>query len=333
MVVVNFNRRELLRRCLYSIQAQSDITREVVVVDNGSHDGSADMVAATFPYIKLIRLHTNTGFCYANNVGIRAGSAPFVALLNNDAEARPDWLAAMVRTAHRHDAAMVACKILNFEDPRKIDKVGHLIFLDGQNRGRGTGQIDDGQFDREEEVAWPDGCACLYRRDMLDRIGLFDEELFAYGDDCELGLRARLAGYSCWYTPEAVVLHRRGETLGVGNPRRVELIERNRVLLVAKHFPWSLIWLNGVLYSARILAGLRAAAKGRGEIQKFPGLKGKLSVALALIKGDLASIPMLPGALRRRSQFRPLRRLSTRQVYALLWKYRITLRELMEQSL
>src|SRR5690606_34383375 len=108
-----------------------------------------------------------------------ASRAEFIALLNNDAEAEPDWLASMRRAiADSPDVGMVASKILVYEDPRRIDKAGHLIYLDGQNRGRGTGETDRGQFERVEEVLWPDGCAALYRRSMLEQIGGFDEDLF-----------------------------------------------------------------------------------------------------------------------------------------------------------
>src|SRR5207302_2902385 len=113
-----------------------------------------------------------------------------------------------------------------------------------------------GQYDRCEETLWPDGCAAMYRREMLSRIGGFDEDLFAYADDAELGLRARIAGWCCVYAPKAVVRHHRGATLGLNSARRLELIERNRVLLALKLFPLSLLWLNPLYYMARILSGM-----------------------------------------------------------------------------
>src|SRR5260370_37745607 len=109
---------------------------------------------------------------------------------------------------------------------------------------------------------------------MLDQIGGFDEDFFAYADDAELGLRARIAGWSCLYIPTAVVRHRRGSTLGVRSARRLELIERNRVLLAAKLFPWSLLWLNGVYYLARIAAGTGRGHPGEGGTGPVPGVSG-----------------------------------------------------------
>ncbi len=339
MVVVNWNRRELLRACLASLHEQTLEGFEVVVVDNGSADGSADMVESLAgedqPFsLRLIRNQTNRGFCAANNQGIAASDARFVALLNNDAEAAPEWLASLVGAFDGDDrVGMAASKILVHEDPSRIDKAGHLIYPDGQNRGRGSGEIDTGQYDRREEALWPDGCAAMYRRRMLDEIGCFDEDLFAYGDDAELGLRARIAGWTCLYIPEAVVRHHRGATLGVGSTRRVELIERNRVLLAVKLFPWSLLWLNGAYYLARLAAGLVAAAGGKGETRRFPGMAGKLRLAMAMVRGDLAALQRLPRFLRKRREIEPIRKLTPREVKALLQQYRIPLRELNERAI
>ncbi len=222
---------------------------------------------------------------------------------------------------------MAASKVLVWEDPRRIDKVGHLIYPDGQNKGRGSGAVDTGQFDREEEVLWPDGCAAMYRKEMLDRIGGFDEDLFAYGDDAELGLRARIAGWKCIYTPEAVVRHHRGSTLGKGSAWRLELIERNRLLLALKLFPWSLLCLNPFYFAMRVLAGIGAAQRGEGETVHFPGLRGKWTMAKALMKGDWAALKMLPRTLRKRTAIRRLRRLSPGDVRRLILTNRLTLKE------
>jgi GT2 family glycosyltransferase len=177
-----------------------------------------------------------------------------------------------------------------------------LIFPDGQNRGRGTGTLDAGQFDREEETLWPDGCAAMYRKEMLDAIGGFDEDLFAYGDDAELGLRARIAGWKCIYAPDAVVRHHRGSTMGKGSARRLALIERNRVLLAAKLFPWSLLWRNPYYFALRVAASASMARRGEGDTAHFPGWRGKLRMAAAIVRGDLAAAPLIPKMLRKRAQ-------------------------------
>lgn len=333
VIVVNWNRCSLLRSCLTSIAAQTLSGFQVIVVDNGSSDGSAEMVEREFGHVTLIRNNQNRGFCGGNNQGFAAAeTADLIALLNNDAEAEPGWLAALTDCFDRPGIGMAASKILVYEDPSRIDKVGHLIYPDGQNRGRGSGQLDRGQFDRVEEVLWPDGCAAMYRREMLDEIGGFDEDFFAYADDADLGMRGRIAGWKCLYTAHAVVRHRRGASFGLLSARRLELIERNRILLAAKLFPWSLLWLNVPFYLARIGAGLWAAATGQGEVSRFQGWSGKLQVAKALIKGSFSALPLLPTMLRRRSQVKRFSKLSPQQVRHLILNHRITLRELSQHS-
>ena len=337
VVVVNWNRRELLRACLHSLARQSHGSFEVVVVDNGSTDGSAVLVeeiAKSYPVrMRLIANTANLGFCAANNQGISATEAELVALLNNDAEAEPGWLEALEQAVRKaEDVGMAASKVLVWEDPTRIDKCGHLIYPDGQNRGRGSGQTDRGQFDHTEEVLWPDGCAAMYRRAMLEDVGGFDEDFFAYADDAELGLRARWAGWRCLYTPAAVVRHHRGATLGLGSARRLTLIERNRVLLAVKLFPWSLLWANGAFLLARIGAGMWAAVRNRGEMRHYPGMGGKFTAALALLRGMAEAAPRLPTMLRKRRAFLPKRRLTPRQIRKLLLANRIGLRELSESA-
>ncbi len=331
VVVVNWNRRELLRACLRSLMKQTKVQFRLIVVDNGSTDGSAEMVSSEFPAAVLIRNRKNLGFCQANNQGIRAAGGERIALLNNDAEAEPEFLFELERVFDGDDEiGMAAAKIVMFSDPRRIDKAGHLIWPDGQNRGRGTGAWDAGQFEQQEEVLWPDGCGAMYRRSMLDEIGGFDEDFFAYGDDAELGLRARIAGWKCIYNPRAVVRHHHSSTLGTGSVKRLALIERNRVLLAAKLFPWSLLWLNPFYYLQRLASGALAAASGQGEAASFPGAGGKLRLVFALFSGDLQALPLLPKMLHKRRTL--VRKLSQQETKELILENRISLKELSTQA-
>lgn len=335
VVIVNWNRRELLRAAFESLAAQRGADFEVIVVDNGSSDGSVEMIdsfATRFP-LRLIRNRENRGFCAANNQGIAVARGKFVALLNNDAEADPDWLNELLRAGdERSEIGMVASKILVHEDPRRIDKVGHLIYPDGQNRGRGSGEVDRGQYDQTTDCLWPDGCAALYRKAMLDEIGGFDEDFFAYADDAELGLRGRIAGWDCVYAPGARVRHHRGTTLGLASVRRLVLIERNRVLLAAKLFPWRLLLLNPFYYLLRLSAGVAAGVRGEGETKRYPGLSGKLRMGWALLRGDCAALWMLPRILSKRKEIARFRKRSDAEVLELLRRYRISLKEISSQA-
>jgi GT2 family glycosyltransferase len=338
VVVLNWNGREYLRACLESLARQRNADFEVIVVDNASNDGSVEMVRSEFApraglRTSLVANQVNRGFCEGNNQGFAAARGRFVAILNNDAEVEPDFLAAMRRAFDvTPDIGMAAAKVLVHEDPRRIDKVGHLIYPDGQNRGRGTGEIDHGQYDRTEECLWPDGCAAMYRKAMLDRIGGFDEDLFIFGDDAELGLRGRIAGWRCLYVPDAVVYHHRGGAVNTGSTGRIFLIERNRVLLAAKLFPWSLLLLNPFYFAVRLAAGALAAAGGKGEMVRFPGLWNKLRLAWTIVRADLAALRMLPRTLRKRREIRRIARLTPAEIRRLILDSRIPARALIEQS-
>lgn len=337
VVVVNWNRREMLRQCLLSLRAQVVEGLEVVLVDNGSGDGSVEMAEREFGdgvnfQLQIIRNGENRGFCAANNQGMAVAKGDLIALLNNDAEAGPGWLAALETAFTDNRVGMAASKIVVWEDPGRIDKVGHLIYPDGQNKGRGAGERDEGQYDRREEALWPDGCAAMYRKAMLDEIGGFDEDFFAYGDDAELGLRGRIAGWDCVYVPEAVVRHHRGSTLGLGSARRLMLIERNRILLALKLFPPGLLLLNPVYTLMRYAAGVWAAFRGAGETKHYGGADGKLRMAQGLLWGIGSAMRLAPRILAKRKEIRRFRKRSHREIRALLRRYRITLRELTAQS-
>ena len=330
VIVVNHNQRQLLRRCLRSLGAQSFTNFEILVVDNGSTDGSRDL--ANDPSLLRARWiwnPGNAGFCAAVNQGIEIARGSYIALLNNDAEARPDWLGALVESLERRPAAgMAASKILNGRDPAILDKAGHLIYPDGQNRGRGSGERDRGQYDRVEEVAWPDGCAALYRRELFDHVGGFDEDFFAYGDDAELGLRARIGGWKCVYVPGAIVHHRLGSTLGQYSEQRIFLIERNRVWLAAKLFPWRLLWLNPFYFLLRLVLTAFSALAGRGDAgaaKRSIGISGLLK---CIIKAEVAALAGLPAMLRKRREIRSFRRLTPAEVAEVIHRFRLPLADL-----
>ncbi|MGA3042326.1 MAG: glycosyltransferase family 2 protein [Bryobacteraceae bacterium] len=332
VAVVNWNRRDYLRACLASLAAQRGADFEVIVVDNGSGDGSAEMARSEFG-VRVIANTSNLGFCAANNQAFAAARGQFIALLNNDAEAAPDFLAHMRRAFDTApDIGMAAAKVLVWDAPGRIDKVGHLIYPDGQNRGRGTGEIDRGQYDRLEECLLPDGCAAMYRKAMIESIGGFDEDFFMFADDAELGLRGRISGWRCLYVPGAVVRHHRGASLDAGSVQRIFLIERNRVLLAAKLFPWSLLLMNPYYFSLRLASGVFAAAGEKGEMARFPGPLNKLRLAWTILRADLAALRLVPRMLRKRRELRRIATLTPAQIRRLILQNRIPVRALIEKS-
>ena len=143
------------------------------------------------------------------------------------------------------------------------------MYPDGQNRGRGTGEIDQGQYDKTQEVLSPDGCAALYRRKLLTQVGGFDESFFAYGEDADLGLRARWLGWKCLYVPRAVVHHHHSSTLGPYSDQKVYWVERNRLWLAVKNFPLPLLLFNPLFSLNRIVWNICAALLHRGAAGNF----------------------------------------------------------------
>jgi GT2 family glycosyltransferase/SAM-dependent methyltransferase len=333
VIVVNWDRRELLRLCLLSLRAQTMRDFEVIVVDNGSRDGSVAMLREEFPEAAVIVNPRNLGFCAANNQGIARARGRYIALLNNDAEAGPRWLEALLEAIRAApDVGMCASKILLHARPDIIDKVGHLIYPDGQNRGRGCGEIDRGQYDGLEEVLFPDGCAAFYDRRVFETVGAFDEDFFAYGDDAELGLRIRLAGWRCLYVPSAVAYHHHSSTLGRFSEERIVLVERNRIWLAVKLFPWRLLVLNKYYTAVRLATNALAAIRGQGEAGSFAGARGWWALARCLLRAWGQAIKGLPRMLGKRREVCAFQRLSTREFLDLLARFRISARELAFQA-
>src|SRR5688572_30653151 len=332
VIVVNWNGRDLLPACLESLDKQTWPNMELIVVDNGSTDGSRELLAGWAEHrqnTRVILLPTNTGFCRGNNVGFSHARGEWVALLNTDAVVEPDWLAELVRHGDLHSRiGMLASKIL-LQNPRNvIDKAGHLIYWDGQNRGRGTMAEDVGQFETPEEALWPDACAALYHRKVFEETGGFDEDFFAFGDDADLGMRARLLGWKAWYVPSAVVHHRHSASFGAYSPLKVMLVERNRVLLAVKNFPWLLLVQNPLWTFWRLLWNAYGAVTHRGAAARFQETNGWRQAAFSLLWSYSSALKLLPRAFRQRRGIQKNRRISTSETLALLRRFRIDVREL-----
>ncbi len=329
VVVVNWNGMGYVAECLESVAQQSYVPKELIVVDNGSTDESARWLREHAGHgFRLIELRTNTGFAHGANTGIRASRGEFIALLNNDAVAGSDWLAGLVAAARNPDIGMVASKIL-FHDRRDIiDKAGHLFYPDGLNRGRGAGEPDRGQYDHRSEIFFPDGCAALYRRSMLQETGLFDEQFFSYGDDADLGLRARWRGWKCAYAPEATVYHRHSCSLGKYSPEKAYLVERNRFWVAVKVLPWPVLIVSPVLTLWRFFWHVCSILSQRGLAGGVTRDYSAVSLFRATLRAYGSGIAGLGSVIRKRREIFRDRRLSTVEFMRLMREYRISAKEL-----
>jgi GT2 family glycosyltransferase len=285
VVVPVWNGRRWLPGLLGSLRAQTLAPLEVIAVDNGSADGSREWLAEHAAEVRVLALGRNTGFAHAANRGIEAAHGEVVALVNTDVELEPGWLAAAVAALAERDAA-VATKMLDLAEPGVLYDAGDVLRRDGVCEQRGRFRRDDHRYDEPGEVFAACAGAAVYRRDAVLAVGGFDERLFAYLEDVDLGLRLRLAGWRCAWEPRAVARHAGGGS-SEGLTRPVTAwAERNTLLLVAKAFP--LRWLPMVLY--RQLAWLVHAARSGG--------------LGAFLRGAGAAVPLLPAMLRERRALR-----------------------------
>jgi hypothetical protein len=329
VIILNWNGRHLLEECLDSVLSQSFRDFETIVVDNGSTDGSVDWLKDRHgDTISSVALPSNLGFAGGNNAGIRVARGRYVILLNNDTAVDPGWLAALADAVRRHpDAGMFTPKILNYYRRDEIDNTGHLIYPDGMARGRHRLEKDDGRFDEEGEVLSPSGCAGCYSRRMLDEIGLLDESFFAYGEDVDLGLRGRWAGWTCTYVPSAVAYHKYSATSGTYSPQKAFLAERNRIWLLFKNFPVVDILCSPFHTVLRYSLHLKGAVTGKGASGRFAREFSVGSLLRVILNAEIAALRGLPEILRKRRECRVYRRIGAREFRRLVRRYALTAEE------
>jgi GT2 family glycosyltransferase len=291
VVIPTWNGRELLDGALASLRGQRFEDFDVVVVDNGSTDGTAEHVRAAHPGVELVALAENRGFAGAVNAGIGRARGEYVALLNNDMELDPGWLAELVAALDADGrAGSAASKLRMLREPGTLDGAGDLVTWYGATWRRGHGEPDRGQYDAPGVVASPCAGAALYRRRALEEVGSFDERFFAYLEDADWGLRAQLAGWPCRWVPAAVAYHVGGATSRRMGDLETELIARNTLALVLKSFPAGRLVLWAPLiagYQAWVLAHAIASGSWR-----------------AVLRGWAAAARGLPGTLRARAEVR-----------------------------
>lgn len=303
VIIANWNGRHWLETCLPALSQQSCRNFEIIVVDNGSEDGSVDWLNEKWPDVRALPQPYNRGFASANNIGIRASSGEFIVTLNNDTLVNPEWLDALVAAVTGPDVGMVASKIIRWDDLGQLDSAGIEIDRSGIAWNRGWGK----------PVSWaavscdvfgPSAAAALYRRTMLEEIGLFDEDFFAYYEDVDLAWRARQAGWRCRYAPRARVRHWHSATAVEGSPFKNRLLGRNKAWTILKNYPVPALFL----YLPLILAyDLGSVAVALGQKRDASPLHGRLQA--------LAGFPKM---WRQRRCIQRQRRITNREMLQLM---------------
>jgi hypothetical protein len=265
-VIPVWNRRDLLSRLLDSLENQTRRPEEVLVIDNGSEDGAADL--AEQRGARVIRLGRNTGFAHAVNRGVEEARSDRLAILNSDVELAPDWL----QKLNDANVPFATGKIFSMSDPAVLDGTYDLLSRGGCPWRAGSGRRDNGQFCERLTIQMASFTAAVIDKELFRTVGRLDERFESYLEDVDFSLRCAERGINGAYVPEAVCFHHGSATLGRWNGGSVRLMARNQLFLIAKHYPrrLALEWL-GPIFVAHTLWGILAARHGAG----FPWLCGK----------------------------------------------------------
>ena len=277
VIIPNYNGRHFLAPCLDSLACQSMADFDIIVVDNGSNDGSCELLEKEYGYVKVIEMGENTGFCKAVNTGVEASETEYVILLNNDTVPDKYFAESLVKAMDsRPKAFSCSSQMLMLQDKNKIDGAGDIYNALGWASARGKGQPAE-KFGKPVRIFSACGGAAIYRRELFIKLGMLDENHFAYLEDLDIGYRARIKGYENWYIPEAKVLHAGSGTSGSRhNEFKVSHSARNNVYIIYKNMPAFQRALNAPLHFIGFgIKSLYFKKKGFGELYKNSLKEGK----------------------------------------------------------
>jgi hypothetical protein len=294
IVIVTWNGRQYLEPCLDAVAAQEGADAEVILVDNGSTDGTAAFVRRRFPWVRLVALAENRGFAGGNNAGVREARGRFIVVLNNDTVPETGWLAALLRGRDAGGPnALASSRIVYMHDPRVIDSAGDGLLRWGGAFKRHHGASVEAAAE-SREVFGVCGAACVIPRQVFDELGGFDEDFFVSHEDVDLSYRARLLGYPSLYVADAVVRHHGSVTLGRVSPCAVFHGQRNLEWMYFKNTPASLL--------VRTLPGHLVYTAAAAVHFARRGLLGPF------LRAKWAALVGLPRLLRKRAQVQRARR-------------------------
>ena len=288
IVIPNFNGYKHLEVCLASLRNQTYKDFIITVVDNGSEDNSVELLKKHFSEVRIISHKVNTGFAGAVNDGIISSlddkDVSHIVLLNNDIECEQGFLAELLNGFIDESVGSVACKMLNFYKRNIIDDTGDFLRNGGLSIPRGFGEEDKGQYDTPEFIFSACAGAAMYKREVFERAGLFDEDFFAYLEDIDFGFRLQLFGYKCFYNPKSVCYHIRGATTLNKSYLPTFYSERNIVFLRFKNYPPGLLLKYFFHFTFGRMRRLYIFARYYSFSLSIYAIKGYLSGVLKLYK-------------------------------------------------
>ena len=256
VIIVNWNGEKLLPDCLESLRKQEFQQFSTILVDNGSSDGSLEVVSEGYPEIRVISLSENTGFAAANNAAFSQASTKYIALLNNDAVAHPQWLRHLTESLENNPVAgFAASRILYYDNQEIIDRAGDGYSRAGAGVLRGRG-LPAKEYAQSQTIFGACAAAAIYRKAMLDHVGFFDPEFFLLYEDVDLSFRAQLSGYPCLYVPDAVVFHKVSSSIIRDSPVSIYHGHRNLEWVYFQDMPFGLILRSFWFHAMYDLAAL-----------------------------------------------------------------------------
>ncbi len=270
IIIVSYNSRQHLERCLSSVAATIGPQCEVVLLDNASADGSADFVAERFPWVKLARSASNIGFAAGNNRAVGLAKGRYIVALNPDTEVTPGWLQALLRPMEERGAGtgrvgLTTARILMMDRREQVNTCGNNMHYTGLTVCRGLNrEADAPELLRESEVSAVSGACFAISRALWDELGGFDGTFFTYLEDTDISMRARLLGYRCVYAPQAVVYHSYANNFSA---RKLYYLERNRPVMLLKCYTWrTLLAMLPALALAEAITWGYALKSGRQHV-------------------------------------------------------------------
>lgn len=337
VVILNWKGRDYVGDCIRSVLDQTYGDLGVIVVDNGSPDGSAEYIRSTFPEAQLVALPENLHFARGTNAGVEAAlrdpKCRYIITLNNDTKVEAEFAAELVKAVESDHAGMVQAKLLFMDRPNVLNTTGVSPTRDGAGVDRGWNQRDEGQFDTATDVFAPTAGAALYRREIFDTVGLFDADFVAYYEDLDLAWRARLAGWEARFAPRAIVYHMYSHSSSYQSAWKTYQGERNRIWTLVQNYPLRYVTAAVPWNAARVLAAVqRRIRKGPttekdGAPQGFrgPGLK---EFSTAVVRAKLDAYAGLGRALEKRRLRASYRKADAAEVGRWLRRFGVPLRDM-----
>lgn len=307
VIIPNYNGLKYLKRCLKSLKIQN-VNFNTIIVDNASQDNSIYFIKKNYPEFKLIENKENLGFAKAVNLGIKSSKSEYIFLLNNDTELEKDCISNLLKCIEEDDNIFaVSSKMIQYYDRNKMDNAGGEYSILGWTKLIGYGKSNQ-LYNNKSEIFSACAGAALYRRSVFDKIGLFDENFFAYMEDGDIGYRARINGYKSIYCPKAIIYHIGSASSGSRyNKFKIRLAARNNVYVPLKNMPWPQLAINSIFlligffikylfflrlgYGKVYLDGLKEGFNSRKKLEKVKynnkNLNNYLKIEWLLIKNTI----------------------------------------------